>query len=484
MNKAYRIIVSLFIVSSLSTSSCATSKDQENGSTSSTPQTVDCVLNVDCNDTDGRLVSEYLTGSHFVYGEEPDHLYEDVRIADWMKAAKVRIIRWPGGTAVSNYHWNDLNGISFDTDTWDPNYDDGYMPESDYMDLDEFIAYCRTVGAEPMVGININSGKKYNRKQDSLDEARALIQYCKENNYDVQYWYIGNESFTCGFGASLYAQYIDEYAMVLKSVNPDITIVGDWSFGPEDMGRYDQAMTIVRESEHLDILEMHEKWGSGWGLSSDFGVTFAEWQSESGLYDGKYREYMVRFHEDVRAMGKDVRLGMNEWGLGNTQATEFQNGLIVADNLIEMARGDVATACYWNLNMGAMATMILQKIWTNGYATLDRIGYIGNVFKLFAPAGGQIILDLESETSGIFGFAVKSKTEQSVELYVLNKLDEDRNLEINIRGLSGSEYSCVKQTYKQPGDIVETAEIPLANGVSHLTLEGLSFSRILYRLNH
>ena len=64
-------------------------------------------------------ISRYLTGMHFVYGFEHDSLYRDEHIADWMRRAKVGIIRWPGGTAVQTHHWDRLNGISFKADTWD-----------------------------------------------------------------------------------------------------------------------------------------------------------------------------------------------------------------------------------------------------------------------------------------------------------------------------------------------------------------------------
>ena len=94
---------------------------------------------------------------HFVYGEECDSLYQDERIADWMKRAKVGMIRWPGGSAVQTYHWDNLNGHSFKADTWDPANKTPPAPPSDYMDLDEYIAFCRRIGSDPLVGVNIGS---------------------------------------------------------------------------------------------------------------------------------------------------------------------------------------------------------------------------------------------------------------------------------------------------------------------------------------
>ncbi len=64
-----------------------------------------------------RTISKYLTGAHFVYAVERDSLYADERIAEWMRRSRVGVIRWPGGTAVQNYHWDNLNGIAFKEDT-------------------------------------------------------------------------------------------------------------------------------------------------------------------------------------------------------------------------------------------------------------------------------------------------------------------------------------------------------------------------------
>ena len=83
-----------------------------------------------------RTISKYLTGSHFVYAFERDALYKDERIADWMRKSKIGVIRWPGGTAVQNYHWDNLNGIAFKEDSWDPAYNAVAADPKDYMDLD------------------------------------------------------------------------------------------------------------------------------------------------------------------------------------------------------------------------------------------------------------------------------------------------------------------------------------------------------------
>ncbi len=118
--------------------------------------------------------SKYLTGSHFVYAVESDDLYKEQEISSWMQESKVGTIRWPGGTAVQYYHWDDLNGIPFKIDSWDPDYNSVAESPDNFMDVDEYLAYTKKLNIEPMIGINIRSGKKYGRDQDGLDEAKLF----------------------------------------------------------------------------------------------------------------------------------------------------------------------------------------------------------------------------------------------------------------------------------------------------------------------
>jgi hypothetical protein len=50
----------------------------------------------------------------------------------------------------------------------------GYLPVTNYMDLDEYIARCRKVNALPMVGVNIISGRKF--RTDALLAADLMTQ--------------------------------------------------------------------------------------------------------------------------------------------------------------------------------------------------------------------------------------------------------------------------------------------------------------------
>jgi hypothetical protein len=423
-------------------------------------------------------VSKYLTGSHFVYAYEPDSLYKDERIADWMRRSKVGVIRWPGGTAVQQYHWDQLNGIAFKVDSWNPAYNAKPKAPTDYMDLDEFVAFCRRVGAEPMVGINILSGKKYNRDAAAKEEAHRLITYCRDKKYKVKFWYIGNECYK-GFGEKSYARYIDEYADVLKAVDSNIVIIADWKFGPESKERFAQALEIAKTARQLDVLEIHEKWGNEWGLAS--GRSVADWRNEYPIYNGRLGEYIRMFSDEMQKAGRpDVRLAFNEWGLGYVQGgDEFDHALVAADFMIELFRNPVYQACYWNLNMGNKTTRVLNT--RKARHDLIELNPVAYIFEMYAHALGQPLLALTSSSKSVYGFAVGSN-QASIQVFLLNKNETTKRVKIEVADRLFDAGDIQLESFQTPGKIKHE---PVAHfgSAKELTLElqPFTFNRIVIR---
>jgi alpha-N-arabinofuranosidase len=98
---------------------------------------------------------------------------------DVLEAAKnlrIPILRWPCGNFVSGYHWTDGIGPREERPrkmdlAWS-------MEESNHFGTDEFIEYCRMLGAEPYICVNMGIG--------TMDEAQAWVEYC--NGTGDTYW--------------------------------------------------------------------------------------------------------------------------------------------------------------------------------------------------------------------------------------------------------------------------------------------------------
>lgn len=147
--------------------------------------------------------------------------------------------RWPGGNFVSGYNWRD--GIG-DRDRRPPRKNPAWTGvEHNDFGTDEFIAFCREVGAEPMIAANTGLGDAQsaaawvaycNRPADTEQGAKRALNGSPEP-FGVKYWCVGNEMFgTWQLGWMQLRHYVikhNEVARAMWDVDPglDLVAVGD-----------------------------------------------------------------------------------------------------------------------------------------------------------------------------------------------------------------------------------------------------------------
>ncbi len=118
-----------------------------------------------------------------------------------LKQLNGTIYRWPGGNFVSGYDWRD--GIG-DRDRRPPRKNPAWTGvEHNDFGTDEFIAFCREIGTEPMIAANTGFGDAYsaaqwveycNRGADTLGGGWR-VKNGHAQPYAVKYWCVGNEMF-------------------------------------------------------------------------------------------------------------------------------------------------------------------------------------------------------------------------------------------------------------------------------------------------
>jgi len=177
----------------------------------------------------GQLVIEriLLRPADHINGADPD-------VIRFLRQSNLPILRWPGGNFVSGYHWRDGVG-PIETRPTLPNYAWGQQ-ENNFFGTDEFIAFCRAVGCEPMICLNAGSG--------TVSEAAQWLEYCNggintpmgklraENGhpepYNVRHWEIGNELWgKWQYHWTTAEGYVDRYRRFVKAmleVDPGIKI--------------------------------------------------------------------------------------------------------------------------------------------------------------------------------------------------------------------------------------------------------------------
>jgi alpha-L-arabinofuranosidase len=177
---------------------------------------------------------------------------------------RIPILRWPGGNFVSGYHWTDGIGPK---DKRPRRIELAWRgEESNQFGTDEFVEYCRVLGTEPYICVNMGSG--------SMDEAQTWVEYCNgtgntswanlrranghQEPYNVKYWGLGNEMYgTWQIGASTAEDYVKkarQFAPIMKWTDPSIELVscGQWGWTDWDKTVIDGLAPYVRyHSVHL-----------------------------------------------------------------------------------------------------------------------------------------------------------------------------------------------------------------------------------------
>jgi alpha-N-arabinofuranosidase len=154
------------------------------------------------------------------------------------------LVRWPGGNFASGYHWEDGVGpLSRRPRRYDMAWG---AEEPNLFGTDEFIEWCRLIGAEPFITVNAGNG--------TPEEAARWVEYCNLNGdtyhaslrrkygheepYHIKLWGIGNELYgewqigSCKDGAEC-ARRTFEFANEMRKVDPSIELLAVGCEDPE-----------------------------------------------------------------------------------------------------------------------------------------------------------------------------------------------------------------------------------------------------------
>jgi alpha-N-arabinofuranosidase len=154
----------------------------------------------------------------------------------------VPIIRYPGGNFVSGYNW--LDGVG-PRESRPRVLDRAWNTiNTNQFGTNEFMAWCKAVGTEPLIGLNLGTG--------TPEEAAALVEYCNLDQgtkwsdlrrkhgfaeaHKVKYWCLGNEMdgpWQIGhMTATDYGIKAQDAARQMRSVDPSLQLIACGSSGP------------------------------------------------------------------------------------------------------------------------------------------------------------------------------------------------------------------------------------------------------------
>jgi alpha-N-arabinofuranosidase len=153
----------------------------------------------------------------------------------YLKELGIEIARWPGGNFVSAYDWRD--GIG-DRDRRPPRRELAWGGlESNDMGIDDFMTFCRLIGATPYLAVSSGLGDAHSAAEEveyvngpattRLGRLRAANGHPAP--YGVRIWGIGNEMYgPWQWGHMLITQYAEKHTLMVRAmrrVDPTIEVI-------------------------------------------------------------------------------------------------------------------------------------------------------------------------------------------------------------------------------------------------------------------
>ncbi len=247
-------------------------------------------------------------------------------VIELLKEMSVPLLRWPGGNFTRNYRWKEgLLPVDQRPPTMLHNHQT--LPFTDNYDfhdigIDEFMALCRYLDAEPSIVLNIS---------DSPESAADWVAYCNggvetkwgrlraerghPEPYKVRYWSMGNEIYGRWMGpaqydSKSYSTLVVRFSEAMRAADPSIDLI---ACGLEDSSAWTRDV-LTRGRDAFDTLSIHY-----------YGPISRPLITDDALAQSRYatREFLGRIQADrdkMTAADKDsaqIPIACDEWNMAH-----------------------------------------------------------------------------------------------------------------------------------------------------------------------
>ena len=227
-----------------------------------------------------------------------------------LKELNAPIYRWPGGNFVSGYDWKDgLGEIDRRPPRKNPAWK-GFEPND--VGFDEFMAFCRLVGAEPYVCVNTGRGTvagaadevQYANGPADSPMGRLRVKNGHADPYKVKWWAVGNEMYgNWQLGHIPLEKYTvrhNEFAKAMRKVDPSVQLVAVGDAGPWSEGMLKSC------ADHMDLISEHFYCREKKDLEAHVRQIPDAIRKKADAHR-RYREQLASLK------GKDIRIALDEW---------------------------------------------------------------------------------------------------------------------------------------------------------------------------
>ena len=382
-----------------------------------------------------------------------------------IKQLRVPIIRYPGGNFVSGYNWLDGVGPKKDRPVvldkaWN-------TLESNQFGTNEFMNWCKLVGTEPLMGLNLGTG--------TPEQAAALVEYCNvqkgtewsdlrrkhgyAESYKVKHWCLGNEMdgpWQIGhMTATEYGLKAQDAARQMRAVDPSVELIACGSSGPFMPTYLEWDREVLEQCyEYVDGLSLHRYFGN---TPEETGGSSEKFVALNLTMDRQIAESLavcdlVRGH---KRSPKKLWLSFDEWNVwyrqrsgaatdGNRQEAphlleeiyNLEDALLVGGLIITLLRNAdrVKIACL------AQLINVIAPIMTNANGMFRQTIYYPYAWALQYASGNVLNLVVQSPTYEVSHMepvpyvdaaATVNPQNGQTSLFVLNRdLSKPRTIEI------------------------------------------------------
>jgi len=233
-------------------------------------------------------------------------------VIEALKELKVPVIRWPGGCFVDAYHWQ--KGVGKKREPYG-DFRWGVI-EPNTFGTDEFIEFCRRIGAEPYICLNglapvqenLDWVAYCNAKEGEFAEMRKANGH--RNPFDVRFWSVGNERYD-----TPYIDRVRDTTKAMKALYPNVQTTCAGAQDGSAINRYlmDQA------SVYLDYVSLHS-----YGLQRADELPMYDYLSAISK-SGEPEAFIARVSEALKqaGCGDRIKIAYDEWNLRAWQHPGF-----------------------------------------------------------------------------------------------------------------------------------------------------------------
>lgn len=378
-------------------------------------------------------------------------------LAQALKDAGVKYLRYPGGEKADAYLWSVppydrpvptlarwATGEYPVNQEW-PSYDralvatDGHTFRTRPLDFDDFMAVCGAIDCIPTIVVCYDSmykpaqpGGVAPTREQLLETAREWVRYANiTKGYNVRYWEIGNESYLRHYNgsatASDYAHDLIEFSSVMKAVDPTIHI------GANGESESWWRTILSTASGAIDFLAVHSYPAQGWGSYDHYKNNTVNLMAVVQTAQHAINTYAPAADRSRLTIAA-TEVNSADWSGSWPHVNDLGHAVVLFDMFgAHLRHPNVAFTQLWNTRWSGNDTATTPALWD----ALDRHNALQATGRA-AAIWGQFLEETmvsSSSTAMVRSYATYSPSSRQLTVFLINKDTVPRTGVVTLTGL-------------------------------------------------